>query len=115
MACSPRFLANEDIGESSCHRDRARNRWSGGKQIGDAVKRVLVSGASGIVGYGVFALFRQAGQEEICLVGTSIYDDSVAPAFCDVFEQAPLTGTPEYLTGCSPHYGDIALTCWSPA
>jgi carbamoyl-phosphate synthase large subunit len=57
---------------------------------------VLVSGASGIVGYGVLRALRQAGQA-IFLVGTSIYDDSVAPAFCDVFEQAPLTGTPEYL------------------
>jgi carbamoyl-phosphate synthase large subunit len=60
------------------------------------VKRVLVSGASGIVGYGVLRALRQTGQD-IFLVGTSIYDDSVAPAFCDVFEQAPLTGTPEYL------------------
>lgn len=60
------------------------------------MKRILVSGASGIVGYGVLRSLRQAGQP-CFLVGTSIYDDSVAPAFCDVFEQAPPTGTPEYL------------------
>ncbi len=60
------------------------------------MKRILVSGASGIVGYGVLRSLRQA--EEPCfLVGTSIYDDSVAPAFCDVFEQAPYTHASEYL------------------
>lgn len=60
------------------------------------MKRVLVSGASGIVGYGTLRSLRQAGQK-CFLVGTSIYDDSVAPAFCDVFEQAPPTSEPEYL------------------
>lgn len=60
------------------------------------MKRILVSGASGIVGYGVLRSLRQAGQP-CFLVGTSIYDDSVAPAFCDAFEQAPLTSVPEYL------------------
>lgn len=60
------------------------------------MKRVLVSGASGIVGYGVLRSLRQAGQP-CFLVGTSIYHDSVAPAFCDVFEQAPPTSAPEYL------------------
>jgi carbamoyl-phosphate synthase large subunit len=60
------------------------------------VKRVLVSGASGIVGYGVLRSLRQA--EQACfLIGTSIYDDSVASAFCDVFEQAPSTSEPAYL------------------
>lgn len=60
------------------------------------MKRILVSGASGIVGYGVLRSLRQAGQS-CFLVGTSIYDDSVAPAFCDVFELAPPTSAPEYL------------------
>ncbi len=60
------------------------------------MKRVLVSGASGIVGYGVLRSLRQAGQP-CFMVGSSIYDDSVAPAFCDVFEQAPPTSAPEYL------------------
>jgi carbamoyl-phosphate synthase large subunit len=60
------------------------------------VRRILVSGASGIVGYGILRTLRQSGQPCI-LVGTSIYNDSVAPAFCDVFEQAPPTSAPEYL------------------
>lgn len=60
------------------------------------MKRVLVSGASGIVGYGVLRSLRESGQP-VFLVGTSIYDDSVAPAFCDVFVQAPPTNAPEYL------------------
>jgi len=60
------------------------------------LKRILVSGASGIVGYGVLQSLRQSA-EACFLVGTSIYTDSVAPAFCDVFEQAPPTSAPEYL------------------
>jgi len=60
------------------------------------MKRILVSGASGIVGYGALRSLRQAGKD-CFLIGTSIYDDSVAPAFCDVFEQAPPTSAPEYL------------------
>lgn len=60
------------------------------------MKRVLVSGASGIVGYGVLRSLRH-GEYPCFLVGTSIYEDSVAPAFCDVFEQALPTSAPEYL------------------
>ena len=60
------------------------------------MKRVLVSGASGIVGYGVLRSLRQSGLD-LFLVGTSIYDDSVAPAFCDVFELAPLTNDESYI------------------
>ena len=60
------------------------------------MKRILVSGASGIVGYGILRSLAQV--EESCfLVGTSIYDDSVAPAFCDHFELAPPTQDPKYL------------------
>lgn len=57
---------------------------------------MLVSGASGIVGYGVLRSLRRSGLE-LFLVGTSIFDDSVAPAFCDVFEQAPQTNDEGYM------------------
>lgn len=58
---------------------------------------VLVSGASGIVGYGVLRSLRQSGIVGT-LIGTSIYGDSVAPAFCDIFEQAPVTSDLGYMT-----------------
>jgi carbamoyl-phosphate synthase large subunit len=57
---------------------------------------VLVSGASGIVGYGTLKSLRMS-DNNYKLIGTTIYDDSIAPAFCDVFEQAPLTNDPGYI------------------
>lgn len=60
------------------------------------MRRVLVSGASGIVGYGVLRSLKRSGLD-LFLVGTSIYDDSVALAFCDVFEQAPPTNDDGYI------------------
>ncbi len=60
------------------------------------MKTILVSGASGIVGYGTLKSLRQT-KGSYKLIGTTIYDDSIAPAFCDVFEQAPLTTNPTYI------------------
>ena len=60
------------------------------------MKTILVSGASGIVGYGALRSLRSAAMD-LRLIGTSIYDDSVAPAFCDIFEQAVPTPDPAYL------------------
>lgn len=60
------------------------------------MKTILVSGASGIVGYGTLNSLLMS-KEKYNLIGTSIYDDSVAPAFCDTFEQAPLTTDPRYI------------------
>ncbi|MDX2219909.1 MAG: ATP-grasp domain-containing protein [Burkholderiales bacterium] len=57
---------------------------------------VLVSGASGIVGYGILRSLRRSGLA-LKLIGTSIHADTVASAFCDVFELAPHTGKPGYL------------------
>lgn len=60
------------------------------------MRTVLVSGASGIVGYGILRSLKNSGRQ-LKLIGTSIYDDSVAPGFCDIFELAPHTGDESYL------------------
>jgi carbamoyl-phosphate synthase large subunit len=59
-------------------------------------KTVLVSGASGIVGYGILRSLGRSGLD-LNLIGTSIYEDSVAEAFCNRFVKAPITGTSSYL------------------
>lgn len=58
--------------------------------------RILVSGASGIVGYGILRSLRALKAGHV-LVGTTIHADSAAPAFCDRFELAPPTTAPGYL------------------
>ncbi|MCX7166927.1 MAG: ATP-grasp domain-containing protein [Rhodocyclales bacterium] len=60
------------------------------------MKMILVSGASGIVGYGVLRSLKSSGMD-LRLIGTSIYGDSVAPRFCDIFELAPHTHDPSYM------------------
>jgi carbamoyl-phosphate synthase large subunit len=60
------------------------------------MKTILVSGASGIVGYGVLRSLKRTGKP-LSLIGTTIYDDSVAPFFCDIFELAPPTKDAVYL------------------
>ena len=52
---------------------------------------ILVTGASGIVGYGILKTLRKSGRD-FKLVGSTIHESSVAPAFCDVLEIAPFTG-----------------------
>lgn len=61
------------------------------------MKTILVSGASGIVGYGILRSLRKSGLP-LKLIGTSIYDDSIAPAFCDTFELAPKTTDQTYMS-----------------
>lgn len=58
---------------------------------------ILVSGASGVVGYGILKSLRQS-HPGCRLIGTSIYADCVAPAFCDVFELAPPTNDAGYMS-----------------
>ncbi len=55
---------------------------------------ILVSGASGIVGYGILKSLRQFNYK---LIGTTIYDESPANCFADVVEKAPLTTEESYL------------------
>lgn len=60
------------------------------------MKTVLVTGSSGVVGYGILRALRRSNLD-LLLVGTSIYADSAAPAFCDRFVPAPRTDAPGYL------------------
>jgi len=60
------------------------------------MKTILVSGASGIVGYGTLRSLKISGLD-LRMIGTSMYDDSVAQGFCDVFLQAPPTNNPRYM------------------
>ena len=57
---------------------------------------VLISGASGIVGYGILRSLKMSTRP-MTLIGTSIYTDSVAQGFCDIFEVVPRTDAPDYL------------------
>lgn len=59
-------------------------------------KTILVSGASGIVGYGILRSLLK-NKEKYNLIGTSIYNDSIAPAFCDIFELAVYTNAENYV------------------
>jgi carbamoyl-phosphate synthase large subunit len=59
------------------------------------MKTILVSGASGVVGYGILDSLRY--NRELRLIGTTMYDRSVAPAFCDIFELLPKTSESGYL------------------
>lgn len=59
-------------------------------------KTILVSGASGIVGYGILRSLLK-NEETYNLIGTTIYNDSIAPAFCDIFELAVPTNTDYYI------------------
>src|SRR3990167_7527604 len=60
------------------------------------MKNILVSGASGIIGYGILRSLKKSGKK-LRLIGTTIYTDSVAQGFCDIFEQAPLTNDTDYI------------------
>ena len=73
---------------------------------------ILVSGASGIVGYGILRSLKMS-KRPMRLIGISIYTDSVAPGFCDVFEQVPRTDTSDYLDRLlallRKHHVDVAI------
>lgn len=60
------------------------------------MRNILISGASGIVGYGILRSLKNSGRD-FNLIGTTIYEDSVAQAFCDVFEKAVPTSNEHYI------------------
>lgn len=55
---------------------------------------ILVSGASGIVGYGILKSLKKSGCK---LIGTTIYEESPANCFADFVEIVPLTWENTYL------------------
>lgn len=55
---------------------------------------ILVSGASGLVGYGIL---KSLGMNDFKLIGTTIYDFSIAPKFCHVVEKVLPTNDPLYI------------------
>ena len=59
------------------------------------MRTVMVTGVGAIMGYGLLKSLREA-DPSIRLLGTDIYDDAVGRAWCDVFEQAPLTADEGY-------------------
>lgn len=60
------------------------------------MKNILVSGASGIIGYGILRSLAPSGNKWK-LIGTSIYDNSPADFFCDAFEKAVPTNEEGYI------------------
>jgi carbamoyl-phosphate synthase large subunit len=57
---------------------------------------ILVSGASGIIGYGILRSLNNS-EVKYNLIGTTIYSDSVAEGFCDIFEKAEPTNSKNYI------------------
>ncbi|HRK84938.1 MAG TPA: ATP-grasp domain-containing protein [Alcaligenes faecalis] len=60
------------------------------------MKRILVSGASGIVGYGIAKSLRQR-PDCFYLIGSTIYPNSAAGIFFDEVEIAPRSSSPDYI------------------
>ncbi len=58
---------------------------------------ILVSGVSGIIGYGILKSLRQS-HPNCRLIGTTIYERNAGRAFCDIFEKAPMTSHESYFT-----------------
>lgn len=57
----------------------------------------MVSGASGLIGYGILKSIRMS-EIPYNLIGNSVYGDSVAPGFCDVFIKSPLVTDEGYIS-----------------
>ena len=55
----------------------------------------MITGVGAIMGYGLLKSFRSSAPD-VKLIGTDIYTDAVGRAWCDTFEQAPLTSSVEY-------------------
>lgn len=73
---------------------------------------ILVSGASGIVGYGILRSLREF---ECTLIGTTIYDESPANCFADIVLKAPLTSDEHYLAWLKKTIREYAVDMIIPA
>lgn len=60
------------------------------------MKNILVTAASGIIGYGILKSLRMS-KTPYKLIGTTIYEDSIALGFCDIFVKAPMTSDDGYI------------------
>lgn len=58
--------------------------------------KILVSGASGVVGYGILKSLKKSGLK-VYLYGSTIYKDSAANVFSDEVLIAPITKSPDYI------------------
>lgn len=56
----------------------------------------MVSSAGGLIGYGILRSI-QVSDTQYNLIGTSLYSDSVASGFCDVFVQSPKVSSKGYI------------------
>lgn len=61
------------------------------------MRTILVSGVSGIIGYGILKSLRQS-HPNYRLLGTTVYERNVGRAFCDIFEIAPMTNHESYFS-----------------
>lgn len=57
---------------------------------------VMITGVGAIIGYGLLRSLRVT-RPDVRVIGTDIYPDAVGQAWCNVFEQAPYTNSPQYL------------------
>lgn len=60
------------------------------------MRTILVTGASGIVGYGILKSLESIEEEKI-LIGSSIFEDTIAEAFCNIFVKAIPSTDPKYI------------------
>lgn len=60
------------------------------------MKNILVSGASSIVGLGILKSLKMS-DKKLCIIGATCFEDTVVPAFCDIFLKAPMTNEDNYV------------------
>ena len=59
------------------------------------MRTVMVTGVGAVIGYGLLRSL-QSTKPDMFLVGADMYPDAVGRAWCDAFEQPPMTSDPYY-------------------